>query len=276
MTVIRNFQRVGEYWGGVMYILEKDEAISLEDERFTDCRAVKLYYVFYGRHAWNDTWITRYFDGCMNYSLEAIKQTIEYQRVQGSVFNIREIPAIQFLNSKLSVIVTEINSVKPLQLHQNIPEKITVTLCDIYDFFYPISEHSVIRLMLKERLSKNCFELIDGTSSLKQYQSRVKGGDTPLSWQEITYSMSSTAVEHLAAKFNTLIPPRKTPSMDRPVEKLGLSLRTANSLQNVQIMTLCDLVSQTERELLRKQNMGRKAVNEIKDVLSDFGLQLPD
>lgn len=259
-----------------MYILEKDEAISLEDERFTECRAVKLYYAIYGRNAWNDTWITRYFDGCMNYSFEAAKQTIELQRVQGSVFHIREIPALQFLNSKLSVIVTEINSEKPLQRHQDIPEEIAVTLCEIYDFFYPLTDHSVIRLMLKKRLSRNFFELIDGTSPLKQYQSRVKGSDYPLSWQEITFNMSPTAVEQLATKFDTLIPPCKVPNMDRPVGDLGLSPRTTNTLQNVQIMTLCDVVSLSERELLRKQNMGRKAVNEIKDILSDFGLHLPD
>jgi hypothetical protein len=261
-----------------MHNLEKDEAISLEDERFTECRAVKLYYAIYGRNAWKDTWIKRYFiDGCMNYSFEVAKQTIEPQRVQGSVFYIEEIPALQFLNSKLSVIVTEINSETPLQRHHDIPEGLAVTLCEIFDFFDPLTDNSVIRLLFKKRLSRNFLESIEGASPLKRYESRAKGADYPLGWQErqeIAYRMSSTTVEMLVAKFDALIPPFETPNMDKPVGKLGLSPRTTNALQNAQIMTLRDLMSLSEVELLRKQNMGRKSVYEIIDVLSSFGQQL--
>lgn len=259
-----------------MYILGKDEAISLEDERFTECRVVKLYYAIYGRYAWNNTWITRYSPGCMNYSFESAKQSVEQQRVQGSVFNIHEIPALHLSNSKLSVIITEINSVKPLQQYQNVSENLTITLCEIYDYFSPLTEHSVVRLIFKNRLRRNCFESISVTTPLRQFQSRPNGSAYPLAWDEKDYNISTISIELLAAKMVALIPPFKVPNMDTPVKKLGLSPRTANTLQNVQIRTLRDLMSISERELLTKQNMGRKSVHEIIDVLSSFGQQLPD
>lgn len=83
------------------HYLEADEAIRYEDEKFTECRAVKLFYVIYGRNAWNDTWITRYFDGCMNPTFDTAKKTSEEKRVQGSVFYISEIPALQFISDSL-------------------------------------------------------------------------------------------------------------------------------------------------------------------------------
>ncbi len=255
-----------------MVQLEKDEAINLEDERFAECRAVKLYYAIYGRNAWHETWITRYFDGCMSGALEEAKETVEQQRKQGSVFYIREIPALQLLNSKLSVIITEINTDKPLQHHQNVPQDTQITLCEMYDFFSPLKDHSVIRLICRKRQSKNLFEPIQG--QFKQLHSQVRNSDSPFSWNQIDYHMSPTSVEQLATRLNSMIAPVQIPAMDKPLELLGFSPRTASALQNAHISDLRELLSLTEEGLLRKQNLGRKSLNEIKDVLSDFGLQL--
>lgn len=60
----------------------------------------------------------------------------------------------------------------------------------------------------------------------------------------------------------------------RKVEELELSVRSANCLKNENIVYIGDLVQKSEHELLRTPNFGRKSLNEIKEVLSQMGLEL--
>ena len=63
-------------------------------------------------------------------------------------------------------------------------------------------------------------------------------------------------------------------NLDRSVNELGLSVRAANCLKNVDLSTIRDLVQKTEAEMLKTKNFGRKSLNEIKEVLADMGLSL--
>jgi hypothetical protein len=63
---------------------------------------------------------------------------------------------------------------------------------------------------------------------------------------------------------------------DTRVENLNLSVRTCNCLRNANIQTVKDLISKTEKELLKSKNFGKKSVNEIKDLLDYYGFQLKD
>ncbi|MDP6932261.1 MAG: DNA-directed RNA polymerase subunit alpha [Myxococcota bacterium] len=58
------------------------------------------------------------------------------------------------------------------------------------------------------------------------------------------------------------------------VDELELTVRSANCLQNAQIEYIWQLVEKTEAEMLKTKNFGRKSLNEIKDVLGEFELQL--
>ncbi len=60
----------------------------------------------------------------------------------------------------------------------------------------------------------------------------------------------------------------------RKVEELELSVRSANCLKNENIVYIGDLVQKTESDLLRTPNFGRKSLNEIKEVLSQMGIEL--
>lgn len=60
----------------------------------------------------------------------------------------------------------------------------------------------------------------------------------------------------------------------RSVDELELSVRSANCLQNANIKTIGDLVQKTESEMLKTKNFGRKSLKEIKEILSEMGLQL--
>ena len=58
------------------------------------------------------------------------------------------------------------------------------------------------------------------------------------------------------------------------VDELELSVRSANCLQNAGIEHIWQLVEKSEGEMLKTKNFGRKSLNEIKEILSELGLQL--
>jgi hypothetical protein len=58
------------------------------------------------------------------------------------------------------------------------------------------------------------------------------------------------------------------------VDKLELSVRSANCLKDDNIIYIGDLVQKTEAEMLRTPNFGRKSLTEIKDVLAQIGLRI--
>ncbi|WCR58258.1 DNA-directed RNA polymerase subunit alpha [Wolbachia endosymbiont of Ctenocephalides felis wCfeJ] len=64
------------------------------------------------------------------------------------------------------------------------------------------------------------------------------------------------------------------PILLRKVDEMELSVRSHNCLKNENITYIGDLVQRTESEMLRTANFGRKSLNEIKAVLSNFGLSL--
>jgi DNA-directed RNA polymerase subunit alpha len=64
------------------------------------------------------------------------------------------------------------------------------------------------------------------------------------------------------------------PHLLMKVDELELSVRSANCLKNENIVYIGDLVQNTESEMLKTPNFGRKSLNEIKDVLSQMGLGL--
>ena len=62
--------------------------------------------------------------------------------------------------------------------------------------------------------------------------------------------------------------------LNKSVDELELSVRSANCLKNAGIRTIRDLVQRTERDMLETKNFGRKSLNEIKDILRPMGLSL--
>jgi DNA-directed RNA polymerase subunit alpha len=66
-------------------------------------------------------------------------------------------------------------------------------------------------------------------------------------------------------------PTRQTqfdPILLRPVDELELTVRSANCLKAENIYYIGDLIQRTETELLKTPNLGRKSLNEIKEVLA--------
>ncbi|PCJ91478.1 MAG: hypothetical protein COA46_08570 [Porticoccaceae bacterium] len=94
--------------------------LDLNIEKYTpaylsNVQAVKIYYCFYGRNAWHSTWTQKYSQDCMHVTLSAAKQYAEKQRKQGSVFYIKELPALQIESTDgHTILVVQINSSTPL------------------------------------------------------------------------------------------------------------------------------------------------------------------
>ncbi len=58
------------------------------------------------------------------------------------------------------------------------------------------------------------------------------------------------------------------------VDELELTVRSANCLKAEQIYYIGDLIQKSEQDLLRTPNLGRKSLNEIKEVLTEKNLEL--
>ncbi len=63
-------------------------------------------------------------------------------------------------------------------------------------------------------------------------------------------------------------------NLDKSVDELELSVRSANCLQNANIRYIGELVQKTEAEMLKTKNFGRKSLKEIKEILAEMGLSL--
>jgi DNA-directed RNA polymerase subunit alpha len=68
--------------------------------------------------------------------------------------------------------------------------------------------------------------------------------------------------------------PQVDPILLQPVDDLELTVRSANCLKAENIYYIGDLIQRTETELLKTPNLGRKSLNEIKEVLASKGLTL--
>jgi DNA-directed RNA polymerase alpha subunit len=62
--------------------------------------------------------------------------------------------------------------------------------------------------------------------------------------------------------------------INRAIDEIGLSSRSRNALTKANINRVNDLVLKTEAELRGLRDLGKKLVNEIKQVLSTMGLRL--
>jgi len=64
------------------------------------------------------------------------------------------------------------------------------------------------------------------------------------------------------------------PLLLRSIEELELTVRSTNCLKAESIFLIGDLIQRSEFDLLKTPNLGKKSLNEIKDVLASKGLSL--
>ena len=119
-----------------------------------------------------------------------------------------------------------------------------------------------------------------GDGDRDQRRDLARGSDPrrrPRSWSS---SWPSSRSSKARARMRPRQPPTRRrpgavdPILLRPVDELELTVRSANCLKAENIYYIGDLIQRTETELLKTPNLGRKSLNEIKEVLASRGLTL--
>jgi DNA-directed RNA polymerase subunit alpha len=67
---------------------------------------------------------------------------------------------------------------------------------------------------------------------------------------------------------------RLSSMLSRPISELELSVRARNCLDGANVLTLHDLVSLSENEVMNLKNLGKTSLTEIKAKLAEHGLEL--
>lgn len=100
------------------YVIKKHPSIAGEVVEFVAER--KIYYLVRGRNAWHSTWVQHYYPGCMATKLLDVERNAEEKRTFGSVFYVKELPAIAVQTKSGVLVVTEINTDAPLSGYSKI------------------------------------------------------------------------------------------------------------------------------------------------------------
>jgi DNA-directed RNA polymerase subunit alpha len=66
----------------------------------------------------------------------------------------------------------------------------------------------------------------------------------------------------------------KLDELNKKIDELEFSVRSANCLKNANIHYIGELVQKTEQEMLKTKNFGRKSLEEILRILDGMGLRL--
>ena len=78
----------------------------------------------------------------------------------------------------------------------------------------------------------------------------------------------------MASKETKFIDKKSIKELADILDELELTVRSANCLKAENIHYIGDLVTRMESDLLRTPNLGKKSLNEIKEVLLSRGLSL--
>ena len=206
---------------------------------------VKLFYVHYGRNAWNSTWIQRYTNGCMHLSFSSACEYAERNRVSGSVFYIREIPSIWICGEKFNLFVTEINTDKPLFKYQSEISQVEKSFKSIFEFFTPKTKNSILRLTSENK---------DGSPDIfhawnlpfSQYVSVPRGNRELLDWNSTVNKTQFDAVLYIVKYFN------------RELEKEDVPIRVGQ--KKADVSRIFGPPSQIKRNLVKDLALQEKEV----------------
>ena len=104
----------------------------------------------------------------------------------------------------------------------------------------------------------------------------VDAGDAVQTAAQILRDQVAVFVDLDAEAAATVEEPQEVinPMLLKPIDDLDLTVRSANCLKAENVYFIGDLVQRTETELMKTPNLGKKSLNEIKEVLESHGLGL--
>lgn len=146
----------------------------------------KIVYAIDSRNAWHWTMVSRYFPRTFSLSFDVARQLVEPMRVQGSSWEIREIPSIAFIGSSMALVVSEINTSSILN---DYPFDIGIKpfFSDLAQYFKPVYQDRIVRFIV------DCPNEVKQTQAFNDYSSDSLGGNYLLKWHQYPLSDLSYA-----------------------------------------------------------------------------------
>ena len=126
------------------------------------------------------------------------------------------------------------------------------------DVISTVNTDIIINQLYRDHLEK-LYSQGEREQALEGYRKFV---DRLMGSYETEETRSSNESAHLAENFK------------KHIDNLELSVRAYNGLKNARIYSIEDIVQNTEADLLKLKNFGRKSLKEIKEVLGEMGLSL--
>lgn len=170
---------------------------TVPSERAHCARTAQIYYAWRGRQAWHWTWSEVYFrDIAFSPSKETLRQIIELNRSQGSVWHICTIPALVFAGDSHCLVITEINSQKPLAALTTLTPN-GRTLGELATGYAPQQADTVMRLIGSSlRFDHLAPDPLPALKAVPQGQGLVLG------WETVPhYTCSGEAIRQLARAY---------------------------------------------------------------------------
>lgn len=151
-------------------------------------------------------------------------------------------------------------------------EKITINALRLDASFSPVKKvaYTVENARVEQRTNLDKLILDIETNGTIDPETAIRRAATILQEQLSVFVELKSEFHHDKAEAK----PEIDPLLLRPVDDLELTVRSANCLKAENIYYIGDLVQKTEPELLKAPNLGKKSLNEIKEVLSNHNLNL--
>jgi hypothetical protein len=154
---------------------------SMLPELFAEsCKPILVYFVFSRRHAWQNTSCERYRDSSFHLHFYNAQEAAEPIRVQGTQWEIQELPACAFISRGGILVVSQINTRPPLDKWvDSVVWGPNTSLYKLATLFSPTRPNSIIRLF------SPVTELTEFRDPRWLFCSRSRGGKSRLAWRHL-------------------------------------------------------------------------------------------
>ena len=116
--------------------------------------------------------------------------------------------------------------------------------------------------------------VLAGEKALDIILNSMSGDDVPTIWalNDAVYALQKICPDAQAEEIKLFLRSASYTIAGLMVEELDLCVRTANCLEAADIITIRDLVTRSEPEMLKFRNFGRKSLDEVRTILGEMGL----
>jgi len=203
---------------------------------------------------------------------QLIGADIESNGIDVSVFNPEKVIATINKGGKIRMTITIGTGVGyDVAVSRNVDSE-TIGSIQLDASFSPIKRvsYTVESARVEQKVNLDRLNIVIETNGSVDAEDAIKRAATILQDQLSSFVELEPVVEEEPQPTSEDFPPMYLSAVD----ELELTVRSANCLKAEQIYYIGDLIQKSEQDLLRTPNLGRKSLNEIKEVLIEKNLEL--